>query len=90
MFGNQLSINLWMIEWLIIKGIKKKKCVVCDIGYCKVGEKDGGWWWFLFVDMRSNDWYGSKWLNVDLPNRASISDSEGCSFCYPCFGDIGK
>ena len=38
-------------EWLIINGIKNKKCVVCDIGYCKVGEKDGGWWWFLFVDI---------------------------------------
>ena len=41
------------------------------------------------LTMGSNDWYGSKWLNVDLPNRASISDSEGCSFCYSCFGDIG-
>ena len=82
---NELSIYLW----LIINGIKNKKCVVCDIGYCKVGEIDGGWW-FLFVDMRSNDWYGLKWLNVDLPNRTSISNSEGCSFCYPCFGDIGK
>ena len=40
------------------------------------------------LTMGSNDWYGSKWLNVDLPNRTSISDSEGWSFCYPCFGDI--
>ena len=38
-----LEINdLSIYEWLIINGIKNKKCVVCDIGYCKVGEKDGG------------------------------------------------
>ena len=88
--NSNLEINDPTIyEWLndFINGINKKKCVVCDIGYCKVGEKDGGWW-FMFVDMRSNDWYGSKWLNVDLPNRASIGNSEGWSFCYPCFGDI--
>ena len=28
------------------------------------------------LTMRSNDWYGLKWLNVDLPNRASISDTK--------------
>ena len=43
-------IHQSMNDWMIIEGINNKKCVVCDIGYCKVGEKDGGWWWFLFVD----------------------------------------
>ena len=39
-----LEINYPSIyEWLndISKGINKQKCVVCDIGYCKVGKKDG-------------------------------------------------
>ena len=51
-------------EWLndIINGINKKKCVVCDIGYCKVGEKDGmmmihvRWQWEVMIDMDRNDW----------------------------------
>ena len=50
-------------EWLndIINGIKNKKCVVCDIGYCKVGEKDGvmihvRWQWEVMIDMDWNDW----------------------------------
>ena len=51
-------------EWLndIINGINKKKCVVCDIGYCKIGEKDGvmmipvRWQWEVMIDMDWNDW----------------------------------
>ena len=31
-----------MNDRMIIEGINKKNCVVCDIGHCKVGEKDGG------------------------------------------------
>ena len=49
-------------EWLIIKGINKKKCVVCDIGHCKVGEKDGmimipfRWQCEGMIDMDWNNW----------------------------------
>ena len=36
--------------------------MVCDIGYCKVGEKDGmmmipvRWQWEVMIDMDWNDW----------------------------------
>ena len=36
--------------------------MVCDIGYCKVGEKDGvmmipvRWQWEVMIDMVRNDW----------------------------------
>ena len=28
-------------DWMLIYGINKKQCVYCDIGYCRIGEKDG-------------------------------------------------
>ena len=60
-----LEINYPSIyEWLndISKGINKQKCVVCDIGYCKVGKKDGvmmipvRWQCEVMIDMDWNDW----------------------------------
>ena len=51
-----------MNDWMIIEGIKKKKYVLCDIGYCKVGEKGGvmiipvRWQWEVLIDMDWNDW----------------------------------
>ena len=63
--NSNLEINDPTIyEWLndFINGINKKKCVVCDIGYCKVGEKDGvmmipvRWQWEVMIDMVRNDW----------------------------------
>ena len=53
------SMNDWMIDY---KRNQKKKCVVCDIGYCKVGEKDGmmmipvRWQCEVMIDMDWNDW----------------------------------
>ena len=54
--------NPSIYEWLIINGINNKKCAVCGIGYCKVGEKDGAmmipvrWQWEVMIDMDRNDW----------------------------------
>ena len=47
---------------MIINGINNKKCAVCDIGYCKVGEKDGAMMipvrlqCEVTIDMDWNDW----------------------------------
>ena len=37
----QSMIHPFMNVWMLINGINKKQCVYCDIGYCRIGEKDG-------------------------------------------------
>ena len=65
---NDPSIYEWLND--IINEINKKKCVVCDIGYCKVGEKDGmmmipvRWQCEVMIDMDRNDWMWICQLNI--------------------------
>ena len=37
----QSMIHPFMNVWMIINGINKNQCVYCDIGCCRIGEKDG-------------------------------------------------
>ena len=48
-----------MNVWMIINGINRKQCVYCNIGYCRIGEKDG-----MIIHVRWQYEVQMKWLEM--------------------------